>query len=190
MNEMKILSICGSPRRGNSEAIITRLKQMLEKRGAENEIVLLREKNIQGCGGCVEYCNKSLECSRKDDIPGILDKMRNSDGYVFVCPNYFKMPPGIFKNFMDRCSIFYTAKTDLSAKKAIVIVVGTDDVKEIDVCLRNVSENFCRTLGIPVVAGSSFRSRSELKGNYNDIFENGLNPGIEEELERMASKLC
>jgi len=34
---MKI-TICGSPRRGNSEAILNRLKQIFEKNGIENEL--------------------------------------------------------------------------------------------------------------------------------------------------------
>jgi len=186
---MKILSVCGSPRKGNSEAVVLRLKQIFKKNGVENEIILLREKNIGRCDGCVEYCNKNLDCHKKDDMVKIFDKIRKADGYVFITPNYFKMPTGIFKNFMDRCSILYTAQTNLSSKKAIVIVIGTDEEKEIDVCLKNVCDNFCKTLGIPVVAKKSFRSRSELKGNYNDIFENKLNPGIEKQLEKMADEL-
>ncbi len=186
---MKILSICGSPREGNSEAILNRLKQIFEKKGIENEIILLREKNIQRCDGCVEYCNKNLSCHKKDDMVEIFEKMKNADGYVFISPNYFKMPPGILKNFIDRCSVLYTAQIDLSMKESIVIVVGTDAIEEIDVCLKNVSDNFCETLGIKVVAKKSFRSRSELKGNYNDIFENKLNPNINKHLEDMAEKL-
>lgn len=186
---MKILSICGSPRKGNSEAILNRLKQIFEKKEIENEIILLREKNIQRCDGCVEYCNKNLSCHKKDDMVEFFEKIENTDGYVFVSPNYFKMPSGIFKDFIDRCSVFYTAQTDLSKKRAIVIVVGTDDIEEIDVCLRNISDNFCKTIGIKVVAEKSFRSRSVLKGNYNDIFENKLDPNIDKELEDMAEKL-
>jgi len=186
---MKILSICGSPRRGNSEAILNKLKQIFEGYDIDNEILLLREKNIERCDGCVEYCNKNLNCRKNDDMVEILEKMRNADGYVFISPNYFKMPSGLFKNFIDRCSILFTAQTDMSNKRAIVIVVGTDETKEIDVCLRNITDNFCKTLGITVVAMRSFRSRSELKGNYNDIFENELNPDIEKLLSGMADKL-
>ncbi len=190
---MRILSICGSPRKGNSEAVLNRLKQIFEKRGIENEIILLRKKNIERCDGCVEYCNKNLKCHKKDDMPEIIEKMKKADGFVFICPNYFKMPPGMFKNFIDRCSIFYTeqyytGKSDMKKKRAIVIVVGTDAIAAINVCLKNIV-NFCKALGIPVVAKKSFRSRSELKGNYNDIFENNLNPNIDKELEKMAGKL-
>jgi len=186
---MNILSICGSPRKGNSEAILLRLKQLFEKKGVDNEIILLRDKKIERCTGCVEYCNKNLDCHKKDDMMKIFEKIRSADGYVFITPNYFKMPTGIFKDFIDRCSVLYTAQADMSGKRAVVISVGTDDEKEIDVCLHNITENFCKTLGIPVVAKKSFRSRSELKGNYNDIFENNLNPGIEKQLEKMADEL-
>jgi len=187
--KLKILSICGSPRKGNSEAVLYRLKKIFEKNGTENEIILLRKMNVKRCDGCVEHCNKKLNCRKKDDMIEILGKMKNADGYIFISPNYFKMPTGIFKNFIDRCSVLYTAQTDLSGKRAIVVAIGADEIKNIDVCLKNICDNFCRALGIPVVAKKSFRSRSELKGNYNDIFENKLNFGIEKELESMVSKL-
>ena len=46
-----------------------------------------------------------------------------------------------------------------------------------------------KTSRIRVVAKKSFLSKSELKGNYNDIFENKLNPNIDKELENVAEKL-
>ncbi len=186
--KIKILSICGSPRKGNSEAILNKLKQIFEKKGIENEIILLREKNIQRCKGCVEYCNRNLKCCQKDDMPEIMEKMLKADGYVFALPNYFGMPPGLFKDFIDKCSILYTAQTDLTSKKAVVISVGTD-LPYIKENVRNIVKNFCETLKIKVIATGAFVSRSELKGNYNDIFENKLNPNIEKELENMALKL-
>jgi multimeric flavodoxin WrbA len=185
---MKILIISGSPRKGNSEAIANRIKQILDKKGIENEVILLREKNIQVCNGCVEYCNHNLKCHHNDDMTEIMQKIIKADGYVFISPNYFAMPPGMFKNFMDKCSIFYTAQTNLSSKKAIVISVGTD-LPFIKENVRNVSKNFCKTLKIKVISTGAFLSRSELKGNYNDIFENKLNKNIEKKIENIVSKL-
>lgn len=186
---LKILSICGSPRKGNSEAILRRLKQIFEERGLKNEVILLREKNIQRCGGCVEYCNRNLKCNKQDDMIEIFEKMKRADGYVFISPSYFNMPSGLFKDFIDRCSVLWTAGVDFPKKGALVFAVGTEEVKEIDICLENISDNFCKVLGILVVAKKSFRSRSELKGNYNDIFENKLNKNIEENLKSMVIKL-
>ncbi|MBL7159259.1 flavodoxin family protein [Candidatus Microgenomates bacterium] len=188
---MKILSICGSPRKGNSETILLRIQALLKKKGIENEIILLRKKEINRCRGCVEYCNNKLKCQIKDDMPEIMAKMEKAAGFVFISPNYFKMPTGLFKDFIDRCSVFYTAGKEklFKMKKAIVICVGTDNLEGIDVCTHNIAENFCKTLGLQVVGRKSFRSRSELKGNSNDIFENNLNPNINKDLQRLVDLL-
>jgi|GEM_PF-3870068 len=60
---------------------------------------------------------------------------------------------------------------------------------QIEENIRNISKNFCSVLGITTVDSAGFVSKSELKGNYNNIFENGLNPGIEKRLSAMARKL-
>lgn len=188
---MKILSICGSPRKGNSEAVLLRIGQLLKERGVDNEIILLREKDINRCQGCVEYCNHKLKCQIRDDMPEIMAKMEKADGFVFISPNYFKMPTGLFKDFIDRCSIFCTAgkEEQFKVKKAVVICVGTEEISGIDVCTNNIANNFCKTIGMQVVGRKSFRSRSELGGNYNDIFENDLNPTIGQDLKKLVDLL-
>jgi multimeric flavodoxin WrbA len=187
----KVLSICGSPRKGNSEAILLRLQEIFKEKGIDNEIILLRQKKITPCGGCVEYCNSKLECHIKDDMPEIMGKIEESDGLIFVSPNYFKMPTGLFKDFIDRCSIFYTVgkEEQFKVKKTAVIAVGTDALEGIDVCANNIADNFCRAIGLNVVAVKSFQSHSELKGNFNDIFESGINPNIKQDLEKIADLL-
>lgn len=35
---MNVLSICGSPKKGNSEAIVNRLKQIFKRKGKYNDI--------------------------------------------------------------------------------------------------------------------------------------------------------
>jgi multimeric flavodoxin WrbA len=187
----KILSICGSPRKGNSESILLKIQEILKKEEVDNEIILLRQKEITPCHGCVEYCNSKLECHIKDDMPEIMEKMEKADGLIFISPNYFKMPTGLFKNFIDRCSIFYTAgkEEQFKAKRAAVIAVGTDTLEGIDVCANNISENFCKTLGLNVVAVKSFQSHSELKGNFNDIFESSINPDIEKDLKKLVNSI-
>lgn len=189
---MKILIICGSPRKGNSEAIANKLREILEKKNIENETILLREKNIHRCNGCVEYCNKNMKCHHKDDMATIIKKILEADGYIFISPNYFAMPPGLFKDFMDKCSVLYTSyyftkKPDLSKKKVAIITIGTD--KEfIDACRDHITKWFCEVLRMKVVSKKSFKSKSELNSNYNDIFENKLNPDIEKELEEIIEK--
>lgn len=182
---MKILSICGSPRKGNCESLLTHLKGILEMRGIENTLILLREAEIRPCEGCVEFCNHNLHCSHDDDMEGLMQLMAESDAYLLASPTYFSMPPGILKDFIDKCSVLYTAKTDLSKKKAAVIVVGTD-MPSMKQNVANIA-GFLETLGVNVVAKAAFKSHSELKGDSDDIFK--LNRGLEKELEEIADKL-
>ncbi len=188
---MKILSICGSPRRGNSETILLYLKKLLEKQGHINEIILLREQNIERCHGCVEFCNHQLQCRLHDDFDTLIPKIESVDAFIFACPNYFQMPPGIFKDFIDRFSIFYTRGDEkrFKNKKAIVVCVGADSPDKTDVCTDNIAINFCRTGGLNVVGKKSFQSKSELVGNLNDIFENNLNPNIHQDLQNLVDIL-
>lgn len=189
---MKILSICGSPRKGNSETIILRIQQLLQEKGVENEVILLRKKKINRCRGCVEYCNHKLKCRIQDDMQEIMDKMEKADGFVFVSPNYFNMPTGLFKDFIDRCSIFFTTNNlkQFRKKKAIVICVGAAGPEETDICTNNIVDNFCKIMEMQVVGQKSFQGRSELKENFNDIFENGLNPNMEKDLRDVVELLC
>lgn len=188
---MKILSICGSPRKGNSESVLLEIQKLLKKKNIDNEIILLREKEINRCHGCVEFCNRKFKCRIQDDMPKIMAKMEKADGFIFISPNYFRMPSGLFKDFVDRCSVFYTAgkEEQFKKKKAIVIVVGTEPIDGINVCADNIANNFCNTIGLQVVGRKSFQSRSELKGNYNDIFENGLNSNIKKDLQGLVDLL-
>lgn len=190
-SKLKVLSICGSPRKGNSEAILFAMRKMLAEKGVDNEIILLRERKIGRCLGCVEYCNRLLKCKIKDDMPSIMEKMEKAEAFIFISPNYFNMPTGLFKDFVDRCSIFFTANNlaHFKRKKAAVISVGTESIKEINICVDNIADNFCRTIGLPVAAKKSFRSHSELKGNYDDIFDKNMNPHIESDLKKIIDKL-
>lgn len=117
-----------------------------------------------------------------------MEKMEAADGFVFVSPNYFGMPPGIFKNFMDRCSVFFTAnkQNEFSKKKAIVMCVGADEPKYIDRCTNNVV-HFCETLGMKVVGKKSIRSKSELQNDYNYVLETPHNKGLKEEIEDLVN---
>jgi multimeric flavodoxin WrbA len=187
---MKILSICGSPRKGNSETILLELQKLFKDKGVENEIILLRQKSLERCHGCVENCNPAGICCLHDDMNEIIDKMVAADALIFISPNYFQMPTGLFKDFMDRSSVVFSSKKDqfLKDKKTAVICVGTDELEAINVCVENIVRLYCRYIG-KVVAKQSFRTHSELKGNYNDIFENNLNPDVRASLNSIVEAL-
>lgn len=188
---MKILSICGSPRKGNSETILIELQNLFKDKGIDNEIVLLRDKKIEPCQGCVEFCNHKKTCRLHDDANEIINKMISADAFIFVSPNYFQMPTGIFKNFMDRSNILFSCDMDprLKTKKTAVVCVGADKPEETEICTQNIAKLYCGRYIGNVVFTKSFQTHSELNGNYNDIFENGLNPTIKEDLATLVASM-
>jgi len=48
---MKVLGICGSPRKGNTEWMLDTILKSFAVKGAETEIILLRKKNVKTCKG-------------------------------------------------------------------------------------------------------------------------------------------
>ncbi|HRZ34043.1 MAG TPA: flavodoxin family protein [Candidatus Moranbacteria bacterium] len=121
---MKTLLISGSPRKGNTEFILNKIYKSIK---GEKELILLRNKNIKHCAGCL-YCDEHKKCAIQDDMQGLCGKMLESDVIVIGAPNYFDNVPGLMKDFIDRTNIFY--ETDkLKNKKLITIVVGGGEIK-------------------------------------------------------------
>jgi multimeric flavodoxin WrbA len=110
--------------------------------GAETEMILLKEKNIKHCTGCL-YCDKTKECNIEDDMTEVNRKFEKADVVVIGTPNYFDNLSGLLKDFIDRTNIFYeTGK--LKGKKGVAIVVGGSKIGEgsLERCLGNLKNFF------------------------------------------------
>ena len=108
---MKLLGICGSPRKGNTEWMLRKFLEAAAKARAETEIILLKDKDIKACSGCLscEAGGKERKgvCKIRDDMQEILSKLTEADGMALGTPVYFEMVSGLLKNFMDRtCPIW------------------------------------------------------------------------------------
>jgi multimeric flavodoxin WrbA len=104
----KVLTIIGSPRRGNSYAAALEVEKVLSAGGAmEMEYVFLSEMNVEMCRGCFACLKTGIEkCPIHDDVGVILEKINTADAVVFVSPVYVMSVSGLMKNFFDRlCSI-------------------------------------------------------------------------------------
>ena len=124
-DKMKILAICGSPRKGNTEFM---LNIMLKDRN-DSEIVLLRELKIKNCIGD-DSCMKTKECHIKDDDANeIYKKMEEADTIILASPSYFSNVTGIMKNFMDRGNPYWLNEK-LKGKKAFLLGVGGQEGTE------------------------------------------------------------
>jgi len=126
---MKVVGICGSPRKGNSEWMLRKLLEEVAKAGADTELILLREKDIKGCDGCLtcEVGGKERKgvCTIRDDMQQIYPKLIEADALAFGTPVYFEMLSGLLKNFMDRtCPIW----PRLELKPVVGVAVAEENI--------------------------------------------------------------
>lgn len=59
---MKIIGICGSPRKRATEYVLKKALETLKEAGFETEFFTVRGKNIGFCKHC-DYCLKHKECT-------------------------------------------------------------------------------------------------------------------------------
>jgi multimeric flavodoxin WrbA len=117
---MKILEICCSPRKGNTEWLMRKLGETTKKRGVETELITLKDRNIKFCDGCLA-CEKTNKCHIKDDMQEIYHKMLSSDVVVFGSPDYMDAPTASAMNFIHR---MYPLYGKIKGKRFASIVVG------------------------------------------------------------------
>lgn len=108
---MKVIGICGSPRRGNTEWMLGKVMQEAARSGAEVETLLLRKMHVRMCRGCLSCEEGGIErkgiCKIGDDMAEVYSKLLSADAIVLATPGYFGMLSGLLKNFLDRtCAIW------------------------------------------------------------------------------------
>ncbi|HIP97427.1 MAG TPA: hypothetical protein EYH32_09475 [Anaerolineae bacterium] len=102
---MKILAINGSPRgaRGNTDRILQPFLEGARQAGAETEVVYLKDKEINYCRGCFTCWTKTPGvCVHKDDMPELLEEIRQADIVVYASPLYIFNVTAQMKTFLDR----------------------------------------------------------------------------------------
>jgi multimeric flavodoxin WrbA len=108
---MKVVAVCGSHRKGNTEWMLNKLMEKLKENGAEVELILLRKAHVKMCLACLK-CeeggkNRKGICKIQDDMNAINPKLIEADCLVFGTPVYFDLLSGLLKNFLDRtCAIW------------------------------------------------------------------------------------
>ena len=126
---MKVVGICGSPRKGNTDWMLQKLLEEIVRSGIETELIRLREKDIKECDGCLSCEAGGQErkgiCSIKDDMPNIYPKLLEAEGLALGTPVYFEMLSGQLKNFIDRtCPIW----PKLKSKPVVGIAVAEENI--------------------------------------------------------------
>jgi multimeric flavodoxin WrbA len=107
--DIKIVALNGSYRkRGNTHRMVEEVLKGCRKAGAKTEHVVLMEKNIKPCLGCLKcakYKNETIgRCVQKDDMRGLLEKIVSADALVVACPIYWGNMSAHMVKFLHRMS--------------------------------------------------------------------------------------
>jgi multimeric flavodoxin WrbA len=100
---MKILAIHGSPRtiRSTTRKLAGLVLEGAAESGAETEMIDLCDFRITPCTAC-EGCSFNGIRVYDDDVPVIVERMKEADGIVFASPVYIDNITGQMKIFFDR----------------------------------------------------------------------------------------
>lgn len=125
---MKVLGICGSPKKSNSTTLFALNKALdaVKNSGIETDILNLADYKFSGCIDC-GYCRKQLDCSQKDDFQkDIISILNNSEygAFIFASPVYFGGISSQMKAFIDRSVMFRRNGFIFEDKIAGVLTVG------------------------------------------------------------------
>jgi multimeric flavodoxin WrbA len=130
--EMKVLGIHGSPRRGgNTELLLKELLRGCKAEGAEVEEVFLRELKISPCLE-IYACKKDGQCPINDDMKSLYQKLVETDVLAVASPIFFYAVSAHLKAVIDRCQALWARKyilkqpvsPDKPHRKGVFLAVG------------------------------------------------------------------
>ena len=100
---MKVIAIHGSPRtiRSTTRKLAGLVLEGAAEAGAETGMIDLCDFRVTPCTAC-EGCSFTGICVYDDDVPAIVERMKEADGIVFASPVYIDNVSGQMKVFFDR----------------------------------------------------------------------------------------
>lgn len=153
---MKVVAFNGSPRKkGNTEAMIRRVFEELEKEDIRTELVRLSGENLKGCTACMKcFEKKDQHCAVKDDDMNLcIGKMCEADGIILGSPTYFADVSTEMKALIDRAGMVAIANDYMFKRKigaAVVAVRRAGSIHAFD------TMNHFFTIGQMIIPGSSY----------------------------------
>ncbi|MCK9151902.1 flavodoxin family protein [Methanobacterium alcaliphilum] len=98
----KVLMLCASPRKkSNTLQVLEKCAEKIKENGLENEIISLRKMKINSCIACM-HCAKKGKCVQDDGLNEIIDKIKESEGFIIGTPVYFGTARGDLMSALQR----------------------------------------------------------------------------------------
>ena len=128
---MKVLGIMGSPRRqSNTDILLDKALEGAAEAGAEVEKVLISKLKITPCLE-IYACLKDGNCSIKDDMRELYDKLVEADHVILASPIFFYGITAQAKALVDRSQALWVRKhvlktlgEDKRERRGLFISVG------------------------------------------------------------------
>lgn len=119
---MKVILVNGSPHKdGCTNLALEEVAKILENENIQTGMMWIGNKSIGGCIGCNSCLKNDNKCFMDDDVNKFLEKVKDTDGFVFGSPVHFAAASGTLTSFLDR--VFY-GRGKLFAGKACASVVS------------------------------------------------------------------
>ena len=146
---MKILGLVASPRNlGNSEILVKEMLASLPEE-AEKEMIRLPALDIQPCRACYACLPQDKSCVIKDQLSGLLDKIKQADAVIIASACYFLGSHTSIKTLSDRMISILANSADFSGKRCVTITVY--GIPGWEGYAREMVNNFARFLHLDVV---------------------------------------
>jgi multimeric flavodoxin WrbA/putative sterol carrier protein len=206
--KMKILAIQGSPRpkTSNTDILLQEFLKGAQSQGAETETVYLKEKEIHSCVGCYTCWAKTPGvCVFKDDMPELLEKVKDCDILVYATPLYNFNVTALMKAFQERLLPLldpHLIKTEgayrhpqryaVNRKMVLISTCGFPEVSHFD-GLRQVFRHLERNGSAPIVGellmpGGELLKQQGMQESVQSVLQTAHRAGIEVIKEGRVSK--
>lgn len=118
---MKVLLVNGSSKpQGCTFTALSEVAAQLNKEGVETEIFNLGASPVRDCIGCGACKNLDCKCTFDDDMVNeLIEKAKESDGFIFGTPVYYAHPTGRILSVLDRA--FFAGKSAFAHKPGSVV---------------------------------------------------------------------
>ena len=190
---MKLMAIIGSPRKGgNTELLVDQIiSGCMSKTDVDVEKFFVVDKKIQYCNGCLTCTFPppgTGKCVIKDGMAEILERMKQSDAFIFGTPNHMRTITAPLLNFLTRMLplLIFRAEYDEEGNRIGGEMSSRIQDKKVAMAISQGEPFFCSSLVHEVLENNLNDYRLKMVGNIISMgnLDKGEVAGREEDLKK------